>query len=174
MTMTRLLLPCILGAAALAALSCGEGSPVGMPHGAVPPRLSTSTLEETGLLTCSPLAADTVTVTMGSEGGVLAVGPHTLSVPVGALEEPVTITAVAPSDSTNRVELEPAGLVFGRPASLTLSYANCDALGSTLPKRIAYVSDALSILEYLLSFDDAAARTVTGQLQHFSGYAVAW
>lgn len=158
----------------LATLSCGDGSPAGVPTEAMRPQLFTSTVEASGLLTCAPLPADTASVSVGTEGGSLQVGPHTLTIPDGALDQTVTITAVAPSDSTNRVEFEPAGLVFARPAALTLSYANCDVLGSTLPKRIAYVSDALTILEYILSSDDPAAKTVTGRVEHFSGYAVAW
>ena len=101
-------------------------------------------------------------------------GPHALSVPAGALDAPVTITAVAPSDSVSHVRLQPEGLTFQRPASLTLSYASCDLLGVPLPKRIVYTSDSLVTLEYVPSVDDAASRTVTGRLRHFSDYAVAW
>jgi len=74
----------------------------------------------------------------------------------------------------NLVEFEPAGLVFKKTTALTMSYANCDLLGSLLPKRIAYTDDALNILEYLLSIDNLFAKKVTGDLKHFSGYAVAW
>ena len=55
-----------------------------------------------------------------------------------------------------------------------MSYAQCSLLGSLAPKRIAYTTDAFQILEYLTSFDDLWAQTVTGQLHHFSEYAIAW
>jgi len=55
-----------------------------------------------------------------------------------------------------------------------MSYANCDLLGSIAPKQIAYTTDALGILEYLLSADDLLAQRVTGELHHFSEYAIAW
>ena len=64
--------------------------------------------------------------------------------------------------------------MFERRAYLTMSYANCNLLGSLLPKRIAHTSDLLDILEYLLSFDNVLARKVTAGLEHFSTYAVAW
>jgi len=55
-----------------------------------------------------------------------------------------------------------------------MSYANCDLLGSLAPKRIAYTTDALDIVEYLLSADNLFAQQVTAELHHFSEYAIAW
>jgi hypothetical protein len=74
----------------------------------------------------------------------------------------------------NRVQFAPHGIRFERPAALTMSYANCNLLGVLLPKRIAYTDNLLNILEYLLSVDDLLHRRVTGQLRHFSNFAVAW
>ena len=172
MKATRLLFGFVAGGVALFGSACSD-SPVdaGSEFTA---ELIGSTVESLGLLYCSPLPADSVTVTMGPEGGQIEVGPHTLSVPEGALDSTVAITAVAPSDTVNHVEFSPDGLTFQRSAALTMSYANCDAASSTLPKRIAYVSDALAILEYLIGADDPVLQTVTGRLDHFSGYAVAW
>ena len=158
---------------AVALLGCGEP-----PLGPVPPPpqadLIGSLLQATGLLRCTPMPTVTTKQTVGSAGGVIRVGPHALSIPAGALDAPVTITATAPSDNVNRVRFQPEGLVFRRSASLTMSYANCNLLGRILPKRIAYTSDALSILSYVLSLDNLFARNVTGRLNHFSNYAIAW
>ena len=55
-----------------------------------------------------------------------------------------------------------------------MSYANCNLLGSLLPKRIAYTNNLLEILEYLISLDNIFLKKVTGKLDHFSGYAIAW
>jgi len=55
-----------------------------------------------------------------------------------------------------------------------MSYANCNTIQSTDPRRIAYTTEALRILEYLLSVDDVSTQTVTGELHHFSDYAIAW
>ena len=101
-------------------------------------------------------------------------GPHVLSIPAGALSAPVTITAISPSERVNRINFQPAGLVFQKAATLAMSYSNCSLLGKLLPKHIAYTDDSLNILSYLLSLDNLFAKRVTGQLNHFSNYAVAW
>ena len=135
--------------------------------------LTSSLLKATGLLKCNPMPTYTASKTIGAAGGTIVVGPHKLVVPPNALNAPVTITAVAPHDNVNRIEFSPEGLVFNKSTSLTMSYANCSLLAGLLP-RIAYVGDQLNILEYLLGSNNIFARTVTGQLKHFSGYAVAW
>jgi hypothetical protein len=160
--------------AALALLSCTDRTPLGPPP--PPPRadLIGWLPGPTGLLRCSPLAADSVTQTIGPTGGTLYVGAHQLTVPPGALPHPTTITAVAPSDTVNQVRFQPEGLAFLRPATLQMSYANCDVLGQLAPKQIVYTTDELNILEYLVSSDDLLSQRVTARLQHFSTYAVAW
>ena len=161
----------VITAAAL--LGCGEP-----PLGPVPPppqaSLIGSILQATGLLGCAPMPTATATQTVGTAGGVIRIGPHKLSIPAGALDAPVTITATAPSDSVNRVRFQPKGLVFRRSATLTMSYANCNLLGKILPKRVAYTDDALNILSYVLSLDNLFAKNVTGRVNHFSNYAIAW
>jgi hypothetical protein len=178
MKATRLLSFVLLTGAAAVAVSCGDRSPLGItPSGPRPRAGLLDTLVQTvnqaaSLLTCSPLAAASATQTIGAAGGTIQVGPHTLTIPAGALSDTVTITAVAPSDTVSRVQFQPQGLQFQQPASLTLSYANCNATSQA--KQIAYTNDALQILELVASQDSAAAQTVTGQISHFSDYAVAW
>lgn len=165
--------------AALAALAAMVGLSCGDPSRPPAPRPQTDLTGPlrwaTGLLQCSPLPDASDTQTIGPEGGTLHVGAHTLSIPAGALDAPVTITAVAPSDNVNRIHFEPEGLAFQQSASLTMDYANCDLTGTIpLPKRIVYTTAELEILEYLRSIDNPPSHTVTGRLDHFSDYAVAW
>ena len=176
MKVSRRILTTLCGAAAVVMLSCGEPSPLGVPPHRVPGQASLGTwlLPDSGLLTCSPLAYDSVTQTVGPDGGTIYVGPHSLVIPAGALAVPTTITAVVRSDTVNVVRFQPQGLQFDRAASLTMSYANCSLLGSLATKEIAHTTDELEILSYLPSVDDLAARLITGQLQHFSDYAIAW
>ena len=176
MNTTRVSLAALLAAVALVASSCREPSPLGV-HARAPTSnasLIGPLVQSTELLRCSPFPSDSVTQTVGPEGGFLTVGPHTLTVPPGALAEPVSITAVAPSDTVNRVRLEPEGLSFQRPVFLAMSYANCDLLGTLLPTRIVYTTDALEILSYVPSLNDLSAFEVSGLLRHFSTYAIAW
>jgi hypothetical protein len=132
-------------------------------------------LGATGLLRCSDLPYASATQTIGSAGGIIRVGPHTLTIPAGALSARVAITgALVTGRGVNAVRFEPEGLAFARSASLTMSYANCNLLGRLLPKRIAYVGDALNIFSYLLSIDNVLGTKVTGRVDHFSNYAVSW
>jgi hypothetical protein len=126
------------------------------------------------LLTCRPLPASTASAVIGSEGGTLRIGPHTLTVPRGALREPTRITATAPSDSVNSVDFQPEGLRFRKNVQITLSYANCGLVASTLPKRVMYVNDDLQILEILVSLDNVLLKKTTGSTDHFSRYAVGY
>jgi hypothetical protein len=41
-------------------------------------------------------------------------------------------------------------------------------------KRVAYTTERLEILSYLLSRDNLLLMRVSGELEHFSRYAVAW
>ena len=152
-----------------------DRGPTGVPlDEPINPSLLGSLLKPTGLLSCSPLPYATATETIGPDGGVIEVGPHRLYIPPRALSDDVTITAEAPTGDVNLVTFEPHGLSFERPVALRMSYANCSVLGILLPKRIAYTSDLLAILEFLPSVDDFSNSRVTGKLDHFSGYALAW
>ena len=131
-------------------------------------------VQRLGLLKCSPLPKMTSTATIGPSGGSLTVGPHTFTVPAGALSSNVTITASLSADTINAITFQPEGLQFARPASLTMSYANCNIVGILLPKHIAYTNDNYVILEILASIDNIFTRKVTGQVRHFSHYALAW
>jgi len=126
------------------------------------------------LLKCSPLQYDSTAAVIGPDGGALTVGPHTFTVPAGALDSATLITAVVDPDSVNQIRFTPQGLQFQQPASLAMSYANCGWFGLFIPKRIAYVTDDFQILQLIPSIDDVLHRTVTGQVSHFSQYAIAW
>ena len=149
----RSLRPMLTGAALLALLSCERSSPLGVESQA-PNAGLLGWVPSVGLLRCAPLPADSVTQTIGPDGGTLSVGTHRLTIPAGALAVPVTITAIAPSDTVNQVRFFPEGLTFASPARLTMSYANCGFLYGLTPKQIAYTTDDLSILALLPSIDD--------------------
>ena len=165
----------VAGLIAFAAASCGDNLPTAASPAAEPtPLLVGDLLGGVGLLRCTPLPAASASKVIGPAGGSIQVGPHVLVSPPGALTQSVTIRAEAPSDYVNSVRLYPEGLRFNSAASLTMSYANCNLLGRLLPKRIAYTTEGLNILSYLLSIDNILKKNVTGRLEHFSRYAVAW
>jgi len=197
MALRRFVLPLgLLLGASLAASNCGTPSPVGVDARA--PALSASRGSPHGdaddaddpdeegdsLVSCRPLPYASVTQTIGPEGGVLEVRRNWLVVPRGALKEPVSITAVAPSDTLALVRFQPEGLRFQTTAYLVVAYDNC-RVKKTITPRIAHVTDALDVIEFLpavaISPSDPRFKKVrnghqriVGQLEHFSNYAVAW
>ena len=171
----------VLVCAALVTVSCGREATTA-PGGEMSNDLLGGTLGTvTGtlknvlgtLLKCNQLPYAANRAIIGSAGGTLTVGPHTLVVPRGALSGPTLISAEAPRDNNRTVSFSPEGLRFAKPASLTMSYSGCSLVVGLLP-RIAYTSDNLVILSYVPSINNLFGQTVTGQLQHFSRYAAAW
>ncbi len=172
MSARRFLIP--LALALCIAPSCREGAPTA-PDRRVPTLQASSVYSSSsGLLQCSPLAYDSVTAVIGPGGGNIRVSKHVLSIPGGALTGWVSITVVAPSDTVNRIQFQPEGLVFRKPVQLTMSYVNCNTDPSAQPKQIAYTDSSLVILEYVPSADDVTGKKITGELSHFSEYAIAW
>ncbi len=190
----------LLLGAAVAASNCGTPSPLGVDARAPGLRASRSSSHQPGgddaddgddtaeegdsLVSCRPLPYESVTQTIGPEGGVLEVRRNWLVVPRGALQDTVSITAVAPSDTLALVRFQPEGLRFQKTAFLVVAYDNCRVKKSVTP-RIAHVTDALAVIEFLpavaASPDDPRFKKVhkghqrvVGELQHFSNYAVAW
>lgn len=160
--------------ASLAACS-GDNSLTGVDSApATEQGLIGSLLGPTGLLSCSPLPVTSASATIGPLGGQFLIGPHTLRVPAGALDHSVTITGTTLAGNRRAITFAPHGLEFERSAYLTMSYDGCSTLGLLLPKRIAYTNDVFAILEFLLSVDNLLTQRVTGRVDHFSNYAVAW
>jgi hypothetical protein len=173
----------LLGAASLGLVSCGEPTITSPSAASAGPNANVvaaqriqggALLGQHGQISCAPLPPAVDVEWIGPAGGTLHVGPHTFTVPAGALDHWVAITAYAPSGNSNRVRFFPEGLQFNTPASLTISYANCQIPPGQLRKLVAYVDANLNVLSYLNSTEDRSAQTVTGNVQHFSDYAIAY
>lgn len=187
----------LAGAAALVS-SCADTSPAGVDvRTPAPPAGVTASPggddgdgedgdeneDSDSLVSCRPLPYDSVTKTIGPAGGVIEVRRNWLVILPGALSAPVTITAVAPSDTLALVRFQPDGLQFQRTAFLVVTYDNCRVPRRVTP-RIALVTDELEVIEFLAPVSGSVGdrllgkarkgRHVIGQLQHFSNYAVAW
>lgn len=176
MKITKALRQAAVLVGAVAAISCGiETAPTAPPiqQDLVGDAFGASRAVGT-LLTCRPLPYASDTEVIGPAGGVLNIGPHTLRIPAGALNRNVRITGVAPSDTVSSVSFTPEGLRFSHPAQLTLDYSNCALVPGLIPKKVAYTTDELLILELLPSLDNPFRRQVTGRLEHFSRYAAAY
>jgi hypothetical protein len=188
------ILPALLAAAIAAAVSCADPSPTGADL--VTPGLMAGKVKSTALslVQCAPVPYDSVSQVIGPAGGWFVVGANVLWVDSLALSAPVTITAVAPSDTIRLVRLHPDGLVFntgthGLGAVIATNLDNCKLRKNTIP-RIANVTDAMALVEYVESPSAAVDSLIVarfradsggwtpyfafGALRHFSNYAVAW
>lgn len=173
MTLTRLPVAALLVGAALTLLSCAEPGPAAPDLPGTSFEAGLNAPSGDALLKCRPMAAASATLTIGPSGGDIKVGRHVLSIPGGAVKQRTTITAVAPSDTVNRIQFQPEGLTFQKPVLLVMSYANC-SVDRPSPREIVYVDDGLKILGHQPSKDDPAGKRVGGLLTHFSQYAVSW
>lgn len=162
-----------------AALACAPDAPT--QPSAVPTLDLTGTVTGTTdllggtvhrLLPCTVTQSHSSSAKIGSAGGTLRVGPHTLVIPKGALGATVKISATAPAGDIVQVHFEPAGLTFERSTTLSLSYAQC-GLQLLPPLRIVYIDGNRSILEVLPSAINLLNQSVTGPVGHFSNYALA-
>ena len=127
----------------------------------------------THLLRCQPLPFAGDAEIVGPAGGVLHVGPHTLTVPPGALDHEVLLTATSPVSSLVGVQFGPHGLKFARPVDLELSYSHC-LLPIRRTFRVAYVGDDDTVLEFPPSVDSKSQRAVDAAIGHFSSYMIAF
>jgi hypothetical protein len=131
-------------------------------------------LSNLSLFSCDSPDFGSVSKAIGPAGGVIQVGPHSLTIPRGALSKTVTITATARAGKHVKVDFAPHGLRFSSRATLKLSYAHCNR--RPLVAKVVYVDDdggLLQILELLPALLDLSGDRVTTRIRHFSGYAIA-
>ncbi|MFN8645479.1 MAG: hypothetical protein U0104_01860 [Gemmatimonadales bacterium] len=174
------LMPAVLALLGTLTLSCTAGEDPTAP--APPAAVAEAAPAESrllrpllnGLLACYPQPYAAASAVIGPAGGQLRIGRHLLVVPAGALAAPVRISGEAPTGVVSSVRFEPEGLHFQRAVQLTLDYSTCPLGRLQILKRVAYTDDQLNILTYLLSRDDLLRMRVTGDVWHFSRYAVAW
>jgi hypothetical protein len=171
--LTRRLFAAVLFGGVLAfGVSCTSNEDPVSPPVEAPSQSLTGLLQGLHLLSCSTQPYAVTTQTVGPQGGVINVGTHRLTIPAGALGKWVTIKAEQVPGGVNSVRFSPEGLQFDKKAQLTLSYKNCSPL--LVLKQVVYVDELLRILDLLPSRDDRFNKTVTGDIKHFSRYAVAW
>lgn len=120
---------------------------------------------------CAPLPFSGEAQIVGSAGGEFYFGPHTLTVPAGALSGDVSIAVMVATDVKTEVTLLPHGTQFSVPVKLHLAYGHCDQAAT---HRVAYVDAQDNIIEWTNSADNPTASFVEASLSHFSQYAIAY
>jgi hypothetical protein len=166
----------IAGAAAIGWITtgCHDATTATSPLHANTARTNLLGPQNDSLFVCaadSVVAADTATI--GVLGGTLAFGPNRLTIPPGALLTPTTITASTPADGHLSAVLQPTGLRFILPATLSLGYSQCNPQPSN-SLSVVYLNGPLGeILQWLPSILHLDSQTVTALIGHFSVYAAA-
>lgn len=128
----------------------------------------------------------TIALLLGSDGGILALLNHVLSVPQGAVSEPTIFSMTVIQAGYVEVELTatPKSLLsklffwrkvedvqFNKPVELSLSYGR--ATNVTDPSRLKIMRvNADGRHEILPSTVDTVRKTVTAELDHFSRYCM--
>lgn len=109
----------------------------------------------------------------GPGGGTLTFGTSSLIIPGGALQDTVTITATSLAGDNSRVEFQPHGLTFAKPAGLLLDTSGCSMDGDIAP-NVVYISETGEVLETIPAAYDPHWHTIAAAIEHFSGYAIAF
>lgn len=122
--------------------------------------------------TCQTHLTSTDSAVFGPAGGTLTFGSSRLIIPGGALRDTVTITATIPGGDASRVEFQPHGLQFEKPAGLQLGTAGC-AVNEQAP-NVVYLSETGEVLETIEAVYDPHWQTIAASIWHFSGYAIAF
>jgi hypothetical protein len=123
-----------------------------------------------GMIGCTPRDPQYGAATIGPSGGELDIGPHRLIIPPGALQQFVEVSGTVTEDSASpRIDLEPHGLQFNRPAGLILDASNC-----TDVPDIVYINEVGVISDPILAVYSTLWHTIAAPINHFSGYMVAF
>jgi hypothetical protein len=120
------------------------------------------------VLNCVPKEPSSGSALIGPAGGDLIIGPHRLIVPPGALTKPVVISGRVPADESFKIDLEPHGLEFKKPAGLILDAAGC----SSVP-TIVYLIDDIVASDPVAAVYSHFWHTIAAPIWHFSRYAIA-
>jgi hypothetical protein len=128
---------------------------------------------------CQPIIGGASAVEIGPRGGtvVSSDGALRMEIPAGALGESIVFAVRAatawPAGAVGQVyEVEPSGTVFGKPATISLSYAGIN-LGTAKPSALFVGTAVGSSWEPLgTSVNDAGTKTIASTIMHLSIYGL--
>ncbi len=118
-------------------------------------------------LSCSISAPLEGTAEIGANGGVLYVGKNVLIVPPGALTETVTISGSVDAGSEFKIDFQPHGLQFKKPAGLILDVSACAGA-----PNVVYLDEQGSIAQRITAIFATWWHVIAAPLDHFSTYAL--
>lgn len=133
---------------------------------------------EIEFLHCPSATDRSVTGTVGTLGGSLAVDGHRFTLPPLAIAEPTTFTMTAPASEYVELEIHAHGydsFQFLLPAEIEISYDRCEHEDIEHGALSVWYIDGLTgeLLEFMGGVADADARSVTFSSGHLSGFIIA-
>jgi hypothetical protein len=109
---------------------------------------------------------------IGPEGGTLDFGIGSLSIPAGALDSVVLVTAKV-NGRDLAVDFQPHGLIFRPGHEPTLSFALAGVLRPEAALQIVYVDEWMTVLETFAHATPSSSHRVDAAISHFSTYCLA-
>ena len=153
-------------------VGCSE-NPMGVaPDQSEPQLLQRSTLAIEAIQR-STVPLYTERVVSSAEGGVLNLFDVVLEVPPGAVPNDTLFSIAIPDLAVFYNEFGTNGLVFDVPVKVTMSYRDADLSGideSTI--RIGWFNESTGMFQDVVCTIDHVNKTVTGEVEHFSAYAL--
>jgi len=186
-TMTRLRIPALAAATAVALGACAE------PHRAAAPasdaRASLVGALVPAFVQCAPTQTGSATGLVSPLlGGTVSFGGFSISLPPGAVPATTSITVTVPESPYVEVSIRANGgehYQFLRPATVSMSYGRClgpvaglldgaTSLLASTPLTAIYVDEGTrEPIAEMPSVDDKLLRRVIFTTDHLSGYAIA-
>lgn len=151
-----------------------SNSPVGIEEtSSAPQLLQRSASSSVSGLALSPLNLHTEAVISAESGGQLVLFDVILDVPPHALKNDTLFTIDIPDINVFYNEFGTSGLVFDVPVQITMSYRDADLSNVTESTiRIGWYNERTNSYEDISCDIDYSNKTVTGEVHHFSAYAL--
>jgi hypothetical protein len=153
-------------------VGCSE-NPMGIaPDQSEPQLLQRSTLAVEAIQR-STIPLYTERVVSAAEGGVMTLFDVLLEIPAGAVPNDTLFSISIPDINVFYNEFGTNGLVFAKPVKVTMSYRDADLAGideSTI--RIGWLNESTGQFQDIVCTVDQANKTVAGEVEHFSAYAL--
>jgi hypothetical protein len=161
----------LVTAVALLAAACAEPT-ITRPDAA--PQFSASGPR---LLECPTSETSSVSGIIDLLGGTLAVGPHYIVLPPGAVLEPTEFTITEPASRFVEIRVRANGLdgfAFLEPISISISYERCTRNLADADLTIYKIDpQTKQLLRHMGGSNDPVARRVTVASDSLSGYSIA-
>jgi hypothetical protein len=104
---------------------------------------------------------------IGASGGILLIGKNVLIVPPGALNREVEISGTVSAGNEFKIDFQPHGLQFKKPAGLILDASDC----GTAP-NVIYLDEQGGIAQRITAIFSNWWHLIAAPLDHFSTYMI--